>query len=199
MKSSLIPTPFYYVDEALLLRNLEILQSVIDKTGCRILLAQKAFSMFSLYPLIGKYLHGTTASGLFEARLGFEEMGGETHIFSCAYTENEFEEVLALCNTVVFNSFKQWSDFKEKALASGRKCGIRINPECPTGKHAMYDPCMPGSRLGVTEKNWRPDLLEGLSGLHFHTLCEQNADALLTTVAAVEKKFGEWQIGRAHV
>ena len=195
MESVLIPTPCYYVDEALLIRNLELLRSVIDRTGCKILLAQKAFSMFSLYPLIGKYLHGTTASGLFEARLGFEEMGGETHIFSCAYTEGEFEEILALCDVIIFNSFRQWSNFKEKALASGRKCGIRINPECPTGKYPMYDPCTPGSRLGVTRKNLRPDFMEGISGLHFHTLCEQNADALITTVEAVEKNFGEWLPG----
>jgi len=187
-----IPTPFYYVDEALLVRNLEILQKVSAEAECKILLAQKAFSMFSMYPLIGKYLSGTTASGLYEARLGAEEMGGETHIFSPAYTQNEFDDILTLCDVVVFNSFAQWDEFRAKALASGRRYGIRINPECPTGKNPLYDPCVPGSRLGVTQDGFRSDLLEGISGLHFHTLCEQNADDLLTTVGAVEKKFGKW-------
>jgi len=193
MQSALqIPTPFYYVNESLLIRNLEVLRSIIDKTGCKILLAQKAFSMFSLYPLIGKYLHGTTASGLFEAKLGFEEMGGETHVFSPAYGEHEFDEIVRTCDHIVFNSFTQWEKFKDRALSAGRECGIRINPEYSTGAHAIYDPCSPGSRLGVTLKNFRPELLNGISGLHFHTLCQQNSDALATTLEAVEEKFGEW-------
>ena len=195
MKFSNIPTPFFYVDEALLIRNLEILRSVIDMTGCRILLAQKAFSMYSMYPLIGKYLHGTSASGLFEAKLGYEEMGGETHIYSPAYAESDFDEILNICGYVVFNSFDQWQRFKKKALHAGSECGIRVNPEHSTGSHAIYDPCSPGSRLGVTAANFMPELLDGISGLHFHTLCEQNADALIATAAAVEKKFGKWLHG----
>jgi carboxynorspermidine decarboxylase len=190
-----IPTPFYYVDEQLLIKNLELLRSVINKTGCRILLAQKAFSMFSLYPLIGKYLHGTTASGLFEAKLGREEMGGETHIFSPAYKKEDFDEILSVCGHIIFNSFNQWQMFKDKALTAKRECGIRLNPECSTGSHAIYDPCSPGSRLGVTKKNFRPELLDGISGFHFHTLCEQNADALNTTLKAVESGFGQWLHG----
>ncbi|MCL2378350.1 MAG: carboxynorspermidine decarboxylase [Defluviitaleaceae bacterium] len=187
-----IPTPFYYVDENLLIKNLEILQSVINKTGCKILLAQKAFSMFSLYPLIGKYLHGTTASGIYEARLGHDEFGGETHVFSPAYTDAEFNEIVEICDYIVFNSFNQAQKFKSKALSNGRKCGIRINPEHSTGSHPIYDPCAPGSRLGVTLENFRPEMLKGISGLHFHTLCQQNSDALVETVKAVEKKFGNW-------
>lgn len=185
-----LPTPCYAVDETLLVKNLEILKTVQERTGCRILLAQKAFSMFSLYPLIGRYLCGTTASGLLEARLGREEMGKENHIFSPAYTDGEFGEILSLCDHIVFNSFGQWIKFKDRALAAGRSCGIRINPECSTQEHAIYDPCALGSRLGITARQFRPDLLDGIQGLHFHTLCEQNADALETTLDAVEEKFG---------
>ncbi|HEX3040090.1 MAG TPA: carboxynorspermidine decarboxylase [Caproiciproducens sp.] len=187
-----LPTPCYAVDETLLVKNLEILQGVQERTGCRILLAQKAFSMFSLYPLISRYLFGTTASGLFEARLGQEEMGKENHIFSPAYTDGEFGEILSLCDHIVFNSFGQWMKFKDRALAAGRSCGLRINPECSTQEHAIYDPCAPGSRLGVMARQFRPDLLEGIQGLHFHTLCEQNADALETTLDVVEEKFGSY-------
>ncbi|WP_373485199.1 carboxynorspermidine decarboxylase [Acetobacterium malicum] len=187
-----LPTPCYLVDESLLIKNLKILDRVQKATGCRILLAQKAFSMFSLYPLIGRYLAGTTASGLFEARLGHEEMGGETHVFATAYRDDEFDEIVGLCDHIVFNSFNQWQKFKAKALSTGRECGIRINPECSTQDHAIYDPCSPGSRMGVTRAQFQPELLEGISGLHFHTLCEQNADALEETLKAVEKKFGEF-------
>ena len=200
-----LSTPYYIVDENLLIHNLEILKSVADRTGCRILLAQKAFSMFHFYPLIGKYLNGTTASGLYEAKLGSEEMGRETHIFSPAYTEAGFGEILAVCGHISFNSFTQWEKFRERALAAGKKCGIRINPECSTQEHGIYDPCSPGSRLGVPLNQFREDQLTGISGLHFHTLCEQNADALVSTLEAVEAKFGkylhqmEWlNIGGGH-
>lgn len=187
-----IQTPCYVVDESILIKNLEILKNVAEQAECKILLAQKAFSMFSVYPLIGKYLSGTTASGLFEAKLGFEEMGGETHIFSSAYIESEFDEILKICDHITFNSFNQWEKYREKALASGKSFGIRINPEHSTQEHGIYDPCAIGSRLGVTRANFRPDLLDGIDGLHFHTLCEQNSDALIETLAAVEEKFGEF-------
>ncbi|HBL84856.1 MAG: carboxynorspermidine decarboxylase [Clostridiales bacterium GWF2_38_85] len=185
-------TPCYIVDEALLKKNLEILKSVSDRTGCRILLAQKAFSMFYLYPLIKQYLSGTAASGLYEAKLGYEEMGGETHIFSPAYRKESFDEILRICDHIIFNSFSQWQKFKEKALKSGRSFGMRINPECSTQEHGIYDPCSAGSRLGVTIADFREDLLDGIDGLHFHTLCEQNSDALKTTLDAVEDKFGKY-------
>ncbi|MEA4972215.1 MAG: carboxynorspermidine decarboxylase [Candidatus Metalachnospira sp.] len=187
-----IQTPCYVVDEIILIKNLEILKNVAEQAGCKILIAQKAFSMFSVYPLIGKYLSGTTASGLFEAKLGFEEMRGETHIFSSAYIESEFDEILNICDHITFNSFNQWKKYREKALASGKSFGIRINPEHSTQEHGIYDPCAVGSRLGVTRANFRPDLLDGIDGLHFHTLCEQNSDALIETLAAVEEKFGEF-------
>lgn len=187
-----LKTPCYVVDEELLTKNLEILKDTADRAGCKILLAQKAFSMFSVYPLIRRYLSGTAASGLYEARLGYEEMGGETHIFSAAYNEDEFDEILSICDHIVFNSFSQWEKYRDKALKSDRMFGIRINPEHSTQTHGIYDPCSRGSRLGVTAKNFREDLLEGISGLHFHTLCEQNSDDLISTVAVVEEKFGEY-------
>lgn len=192
-----LKTPYYIVDEKLLIRNLELLKDVSLRAGCKILLAQKAFSMFSLYPLIGEYLNGTTASGLFEAKLGFEEMGGETHVFSTAYREEEFDEILVICDHIVFNSFSQWEKYREKSLRSGKSnksFGIRINPEHSTQgvDHEIYDPCARGSRLGVTIENFQPQLLDGISGLHFHTLCEQNSDDLVSTLKVVEEKFGNY-------
>lgn len=185
-----VKTPYYIVDEALLTRNLERLKTVMDRTGCRILLAQKAFSMYALYPLIGRYLSGTAASGLFEAKLGHEHLGKETHVFSAAYTEQEFEEIVRICGHIIFNSFAQFETFGGKALAAGKETGIRVNPECSTQVHGIYDPCAGGSRLGVTRSHFPEKLPEGISGLHFHTLCEQNADALVRTLDAVEEKFG---------
>ena len=186
-----LPTPCYVVDEAKLIENLEILRSVSEQAGCRILLAQKAFSMFRVYPLIGKYLAGTAASGLYEARLGREEMGGEVHTFSPAFTDADFDEILGYSDHLVFNSFTQWARYREQALAAGKHCGMRINPEFSTQDHAIYDPCAPFSRLGVTRSQFREDLLHSLDGLHFHTLCEQNSDALVRTVEAVERVFGD--------
>ena len=194
-----IQTPYYIVDEKLIIKNLEKLKYVMDKTGCHILLAQKAFSMFYLYPLIGKYLNGATASGLFEAKLGYEEMGKENHIFSPAYLDSEFDEILEICDHIIFNSFSQWEKFKDKAINSGKSLGIRINPELSTQNHAIYDPCSQGSRLGVTIKNFKPDMLKGISGLHFHTLCEQNSDDLVKTIRAVEDKFGQYLKGMEWV
>ena len=188
-----LPTPCYVVDESLLIHNLEILRGVMDRTGCKILLAQKAFSMFSVYPLIGKYLSGTTASGLYEAKLGAEEMGKENHVFSPAYREDEFEEIARLCDHIMFNSFSQLEKFKDIAKKAGKSIGLRINPECSTQEgHAIYDPCSYGSRLGITLENFKPELISDVDGLHFHTLCEQNSDDLITTVNAVEEKFGEY-------
>ncbi len=187
-----VKTPYYIVDEKLLIKNLEQLQRVEKEAGCHILLAQKAFSMFSLYPLMGRYLSGTAGSGLYEAKLGYEEMGKENHVFSPAYHEEEFDEILQVCDHIIFNSFSQWERFKDKALKSKKKFGLRINPEHSTQDHAIYDPCSPGSRLGITLANFKPEQLDGISGFHFHTLCEQNADALIETLAAVEEKFGQY-------
>lgn len=188
-----IPTPCYIIDEAKLLRNLEILHGVEERTGAKILLAQKAFSCYHFYPLIAQYISGTACSGLYEARLGYECMGKENHVFSAAYREEEFDEILSYCGHIIFNSFTQLERFRNKTLAAGKKIGLRINPEHSTQEgHEIYDPCSPKSRLGITLKNFRPELLDGVSGLHFHTLCEQNSDDLETTLNAVEEKFGEF-------
>ncbi len=216
MKFTELPTPCYVVDEALLERNLETLKGVMERTGARILLAQKAFSMYALYPLIGRYLQGATASGPYEARLCAEEMALplarqgrklENHIFSPAYREETFDEVLEYCDHIVFNSWKQVRKFGPGARAAGKSIGLRINPECSTQEgHAIYDPCAPGSRLGVTAAvfgNLRERaggiLAKGpllwLDGLHFHTLCEQNSDDLERTLDAVEEKFGVYLPG----
>ena len=197
MRRNELPTPCYVIQEEQLRQNLEILKGVMDRTGCKILLAQKAFSMYEVYPLIAQYLSGTTASGLYEARLGAEEMGipfgKETHIFSPAYKEEEFEEILTYCDHIVFNSFEQLERFGKRAAEAGKSVGLRINPQYSTQEgHEIYDPCATGSRLGVTIEKFRPELLEYVDGLHFHTLCEQDAQPLHDTLKEVERQFGEW-------
>ncbi len=187
-----LPTPCYVIDEEKLIQNLKILHGVEQRTGAKILLAQKAFSCYHVYPLIGKYLSGTACSGLFEARLGFEEMGKENHVFSAAYRESEIDEVISYCGHIIFNSFKQLDKYRDRVLKAGKKIGLRINPELSTQEgHEIYDPCSPKSRLGITNKNFRRDNLDGVSGLHFHTLCEQNSNDLERTLQAVEEKFGD--------
>ncbi len=194
---SRLPSPCYVIDERRLRENLEILAGVQERAGCRILLAQKAFSAYYFYPLIGQYLCGTASSGLFEARLGSEEMGKENHTFSAAFREDEIDEILRYSCHIVFNSFAQLEKYREKALASGAKIGLRLNPEHSTQDHDIYDPCSKESRLGITKKNFRPDLLDGVTGFHFHTLCEQDSDALEETLDALEEKFGKW-LPRMH-
>ena len=186
-------TPYFLVDEKKLVKNLEILKSVQDNTGCKILLAQKAFSMFYTYPLISKYLCGTTASGLYEARLGSEMFHGETHVFSPAYREDEFEEILKYADDIIFNSPAQVRKYGEKAKLCGKSIGLRVNPECSTQDgHAIYDPCAAGSRLGCTLTQLDESIISMLDGLHFHTLCEQNSDDLEITANAFEEKFGKY-------
>ncbi|HEY8910617.1 MAG TPA: carboxynorspermidine decarboxylase [Desulfosporosinus sp.] len=189
-----LPSPCYIVDERLILRNLKILHSVQQRTGCSILLALKGFSMYSVFPLVAKYLKGVTASSLFEARLGHEEMGKEVHIYAPAYVEEEFDEILGYCDHITFNSFDQWNQFKDRVKSNTTKkisCGIRINPEYSEIETPMYDPCYQYSRLGVTLSNFRPEELDGIEGLHFHTLCEQNSDTLARTIQVVDQKFGD--------
>lgn len=191
-KFSDIPTPSYIVDEKKLIHNLEILQGVEQRTGAKILLAQKAFSCYHVYPLIKKYVSGTAASGLYEARLGYEEMGGENHVFSAAYRESEIDEIISYCGHIIFNSFTQLDRYRDRVLKAGKKIGLRINPEFSTQEgHEIYDPCSPKSRLGITRKNFLDDDLQGVTGLHFHTLCEQNSDDLKRTLDAIEEKFGD--------
>lgn len=193
-----ISTPAYVIDEAMLHRNGSILKAVQERTGCKILLAQKAFSNYNMYQILGQYLAGTEASGLYEARLGAEEMPqGEVHVFCGAYREDEFEEILKYAGHIVFNSPYQLAKFGRRAKEAGKSVGIRINPECSTQEgHEIYDPCAAGSRLGTTKAQWdehmTPDLVKLLDGLHFHTLCEQDADALEITLKAVTEKFGQY-------
>ena len=243
-------TPLYLIDEGRLRKNGEILKKVQEDTGCKILLAQKAFSNFNFYPLLKNYLAGTEASGLYEARLGAEEWTqsgknavivktpgtagenrvecaeiekiprtvgrnrvegaetedikdgtdasncGECHVFCAAYREDEFDELLKYADHIVFNSPGQLKKFGPKAKAAGKSVGLRINPECSTQEgHEIYDPCALGSRLGTTREQWDELMTEDavllLDGVHFHTLCEQNSDALEITLAAVREKFGD--------
>ncbi|HFI0041524.1 TPA: carboxynorspermidine decarboxylase [Streptococcus suis] len=193
MRIDQVPTPAYVIDEAKLVNNLEILKSVQDHTGCKVLLAQKAFSMYATYPLISQYLAGTTASGLYEAKLGREEFGGEVHVFAPAFKDADLKEILEIADHIVFNSDRQLRKHVDKCRVAGVSVGLRINPECSTqSDHALYDPCAAGSRFGVRIDQFSEDLLDLVDGLHFHTLCEQNSDDLKTTLDAVEAKFGSY-------
>lgn len=190
-----LPSPCYIVDERLLKKNLEVLDYVQKESGANIILATKAFSMFSTFPLIGKYLKGVTSSSLFEARLGYEEMGKQVHIFSPAYREDEFEDIMKYSDHIIFNSFNQWKlyryrvkNYKDKKI----QCGIRINPEYSEIETDIYNPCFENSRMGVTLKNFEENDLDGIDGLHFHTMCEQNSDTLARTIKVVDEKFGKY-------
>jgi len=186
-----LDTPSYVLDRTLFRRNGEILKRVQDETGAKILLAQKAFACFGLYPLLRDYLVGTAASGLHEARLGHEEFGGEVHVFSPAFKPSEMTEVLKIADHLVFNSLSQWHRYREEVLASDPRvsAGLRINPEYSEAVAEIYDPCAPGSRFGVLASLLEGADLAGLEGLHFHTLCEQGASALGGTLRAVMEKF----------
>ena len=192
-----LPTPAYVIDQERLRENGAVLAALAQRTGCKVLLAQKAFSNYNFYPLLSKCLAGTEASGLYEARLGKEEMPGkEVHVFCGAYRADEFEELLQYADHIVFNSIHQLKAFGPRGKEAGKSLGLRINPQCSTQEgHAIYDPCAPGSRMGVTRAVWDKEMDEAtlalLDGLHFHTLCEQNSDALQTTLTAVEEKFGD--------
>lgn len=191
-----LPTPCYIIDDTALRRNGEILTAVMRHTGCKILLAQKAFSNCDFYPLLSQYLSGTEASGLYEARLGREYMPrGEVHVFCGAYRDEDFTQLLEYADHIVFNSPRQLEKFGKRAKDCGKSVGLRINPEYSTQDNEIYDPCAQGSRLGTTRSVWdrqmTDELISLLDGLHFHTLCEQGSDALETTLLAVEEKFGD--------
>lgn len=187
-----LPTPAYVIDEEKLISNLEILRRLEERTGCRILLAQKAFSAFALYPLIRGYISGTTASGLYEALLGAEEFGGENHVYSPAFKESDFPRIAELCDHISFNSLAQLEKFRPLWENAGKSVGIRVNPEFSTQKNAIYDPCSPGSRLGIRAADLPATLPRGVEGLHFHTLCEQDAGDLIRTFRALEENFGKY-------
>ncbi len=192
-----LPSPCYVVDGARLEANLRLLRHVQETSGAKVLLALKAFAMFHYGPLISRYLRGVCASGLHEARLGRAYFDGEVHTFSPAFAARDMEEVLALSDHVIFNSFGQWRRYREQALRAQRErprlqFGVRINPELPQGEYPLYDPSTPGSRLGVVRGEFLPELLDGISGLHFHTLCEQDVPPLARTLAKIEENFAEF-------
>lgn len=189
-------TPAFIIDETRLRRNCETLLGVKRRTGCKILLAQKAYSAYATYPIIAEYLDGTTASGLYEARLGKEKFGGETHVYNPAYKPCDFDALIGLADHIVFNSTGQVRKYAERAKSAGKSVGLRVNPECSTQSgHAIYDPCAPYSRLGVTKAEFDESVLPLLDGLHFHTLCEQDSDALETTLRAFDERFGGFMKG----
>lgn len=197
-----VPSPCFVVDEELLEKNAALLGAIQRRTGARILLALKGFAMWSVFPLLSRApdkggrgpLYGTCASSPDEARLGREMFGGEVHAFAAAWSEEDMAEVLRYADHVSFNSFAQWRRFRPMLAACGREisCGMRINPEHSEGAVAIYNPCAPGSRLGVRARNFEPESADGIEGLHFHTLCEQGADALERTLTVVEEKFGAY-------
>ena len=185
-----VPSPCFVVDEVAVEENLELLNKVQKQSGAKVLLALKAFSMWSLGPLVAKYLSGTCASGLHEARLAREYFGGEVHTYSAAYTESDLKEVLKISDHVVFNSPGQWKRFRS-ICPSGKHYGLRVNPQHSEGANPLYDPSSPFSRLGTPRDAIQPGDLDGLSGLHFHNLCEQDFPPLERTLAAFEEKFGD--------
>ncbi|MBU4262211.1 MAG: carboxynorspermidine decarboxylase [Proteobacteria bacterium] len=186
-----VPSPAYVVDQGALTRNLHILDSVQLRTGCKILLALKGFAMFRVFPLIRGYLKGVCASSPHEARLGREEFRGEVHGHAPAYSEADLRELLTLCDHIVFNSFSQWQRFQPliTACPAPPQFGLRVNPRHSETEVAIYDPCAPGSRLGISREQFAGKSLNGISGLHFHTLCEKGSDALARTAEAFESQF----------
>lgn len=187
-----IPSPAYVVDLGLLQENLEKLKYVQDQTNCRILLALKGFAMFSTFPLVKQYLYGICASSPSEAKLGNEYFKKEIHAYAPAYSENDIEELLPIIDHISFNSWNQWLRYKNKFSGTTISCGLRINPEYSELKYPIYDPCYPGSRLGITADALEGKDLEGIHGLHFHTMCEQNSDTLERTLKVIEENFGKY-------
>ena len=186
-----VDTPSYIIDTDLLEKNLKILDGVKKKCGCKILLASKAYANYETFDLIGRYLDGVTSSSLHEARLGYEEMGKEVHIFSPAYRENEIDEIAGYCGHIVFNSFGQWEKYKERVKGKC-SCALRINPEYSEIETDIYNPCIIGSRFGIRAENMEKGNIDGIDGLHFHTMCEQNSDVLERTIKVVDEKFGKY-------
>lgn len=189
---SRVPTPCFVVDEVAIERNLKILRDISDRSGAHVLSALKAFSMFALAPLVRQYLGGTCASGIYEARLGREEYGGEVATFCAGYKEQDIDEILSLSDHIIFNSPAQKDRFLTRAQAAGVQVGLRINPEHSEGEIAKYDPCAPCSRLGIPVSLLTPEALKGVDGLHMHTLCEQGFEPLQRTWAAVEAKLAPY-------
>ncbi len=194
---SRLPGSCFVVDEVAIARNADVLNAVAKQSGAKVLMALKAFSMWSLADLVKEKISGTCASGLHELQLGHDYYGGECHVFSAAYDPADMARILQLADTVVFNSIGQWQRFQKQVLAAVKerpklKLGLRINPEHSEGAVPIYDPCAPGSRLGIPLAQLQGADLSGISGLHFHTLCEQDFLPLKRTLAVVEEKFAQW-------
>ncbi|MCZ6671874.1 MAG: carboxynorspermidine decarboxylase, partial [Verrucomicrobia bacterium] len=194
MNTNSAPSPCYIIDLGQLQKNLAVLKHVQDEAGCKIILALKGYAAFSTFPLIKKYLAGTTASSVNEALLGHHEFGGEVHVYAPAYSLADIKALTPIAHHISFNSIAQYNQFSEQVKKADHsiQCGLRINPEYSEVEVALYDPCAPNSRLGVTANNLESVNLEGITGLHFHTLCEQNSDTLARTLDVVEEKFGHW-------
>ena len=184
-----VPSPCFVVDAAKVEANLQILKEVSDRSGAKVLAALKAFSMFSLAPLVRQYLPGTCASGIFEARLAREEYGGEVATFCAGYKDSDIDDIIALSDHLIFNSPAQKDRFLAKCQAAGVQVGLRINPEYSVGEVAKYDPSAPCSRLGTPISQLTPEALEGVDGIHIHTLCEQGVQPLMHVWSAVEYKL----------
>lgn len=187
-----IPSPCYVCDEAKLEQNLQLMQYVQTKAGVDIILALKGFSMWSTFPLIKLYLKGATASAVWEAKLANYEMGGEVHCYSPAYKEKDIDELLTLVHHLSFNSMSQWSRFKNQVMQSTVSAGLRVNPENQEADTPLYDPCAPGSRLGILASQLEDQDLSGIDGFHVHNLCECDSFATERTLHAIDKKFGQY-------
>jgi len=185
-----IHTPAYVCEEALLEANLKLLKEVSERSGATVLLALKGFAFKALAPLVDTYLSGCTCSGLHEAKFAKEYFKGTIHTYSPAYKEEDIDEVIALSDHLIFNSFNQWEKYKAKAVGK-TSCGLRLNPEVSSSPVDLYNPCGLYSRLGITKENMQNDKLEGIEGLHFHALCEQDASALEAVLEGFEARFGD--------
>ncbi|MBL7115057.1 MAG: carboxynorspermidine decarboxylase [Kiritimatiellae bacterium] len=196
-----IATPCFAIDVEALETNARLLADVKQRSGCRILLATKAYAMWRTFPMLRHYLDGTCASSPYEARLGREEFMGEVEAFSAAYSDLDIKELVQTCDTIIFNSFSQWHRYRDRVAGTARpiRCGLRINPEVSTQTVPLYDPCAPGSHLGICRHEFEGQSLEGISGLHFHSLCEQGAEDLATTWNAVVESFGDLLQGMSWV
>lgn len=189
-----VETPCYLINEGVIRKNCEVLDLIHQRTGAKILLALKAYALWSTFPLIGRYLHGVCASGAFEARLGREEFGKEVHTYSPAYSDADMDEVIRWSDHIIFNSLFQWKRYRHRISASGRniEIGLRVNPGYSEVKVPLYDPCAPGSRLGLHPEDLKGEVLAGIDGLHFHALCEQGSDVLARVLASFEERFGAY-------
>lgn len=189
-----IPSPCYVIEESLLRRNLTLIKDVKERAGIEIIMALKAFAMWKVFPIVREYIAYATASSVYEARLVYEELGTPAHTYSPAYTEADFPHLLKCSSHITFNSLSQFERFYPMVVADGRRisCGLRINPEYSDVATDLYNPCAPGSRMGITSDKLPDQLPEGVEGLHFHTLCESSAQDLANTLQAVEQRFGRW-------